>query len=154
MRDFSMYNVFLSLHNIFRWAVLAIAVWTVFRFLSGFIGKRAFTDGDANARKWFTIALDIQFTLGLILMFLSPFVAAFFDHPGGVMGDSRSRLLGFEHWLTMLIAVVLAHVGAGKSKKATDDVSKFKYGAIFFTIAVVLILARIPWFQPMLRMFE
>lgn len=149
-----MYNTLLSLHNIFRWAVLAAALWAIFRFVSGWLGKRPFTDADASARKWYTITLDIQFVLGLVLMFLSPFVQAFFDHPGGIMSDPRSRLLGMEHWLTMLIALVLAHIGAGKSKKAVDDERRFRLGAIFFTLSLVLILARIPWFQPMFRFFE
>jgi hypothetical protein len=57
-----------------------------------------------------------------------------------------------EHVLLMLIAVVLAHIGAGKSKKADNDASRFKAGAIFFTLSLVAILFGIPWWRPLLRM--
>lgn len=64
---------------------------------------------------------------------------------GTVMKDATTRLLVIEHPLTMLIAVVLITIGRAKAKKKTTDSSKFLTTAIFFGIALVLILVRIPW---------
>ena len=63
------------------------------------------------------------------------------------MGNSASRLLAIEHPLMMLIAIVLITIGWSKHKKKTEDSSKFKTFAIFYGLALVLILARIPWNQ-------
>src|SRR5687768_9377138 len=124
-----MYEILRSLHNGFRWVVLAWALWAVIRFVSGWLGKRQFRQEDATARKWFTISLDIQFTLGLILMFLSPFVAALFDDFKVGVKNEEVRFFGLEHVVYMLVAVVLAHIGAGLSKKAADDATRFRKGA-------------------------
>jgi hypothetical protein len=45
----------------------------------------------------------------------------------------------------MLIAVVLAHVGRVRSKKAQTDAARFKSAAIFYGLALIIILALIPW---------
>ena len=45
----------------------------------------------------------------------------------------------------MIIAVIVAHIGRARSKKADSDTGKFKQAAIFFTAAMVLVLLAIPW---------
>jgi lauroyl/myristoyl acyltransferase len=45
----------------------------------------------------------------------------------------------------MLIAIVLITIGSAKAKRQTDDSQKYKKLAIWFGIALVLILAAIPW---------
>ena len=45
----------------------------------------------------------------------------------------------------MIVAVVLAHIGRSRSKKATDDRGKFKRAAIFFGLAMLAVLLAIPW---------
>ena len=42
-----------------------------------------------------------------------------------------------EHWVLMIVALILAHVGSSRAKKAADDKSKFKQAAIFFTLSAV-----------------
>lgn len=147
-----MYQFLLPLHGIFRWIVLLIALWAVFSFVSGWLGKRTFTESDAKARKFYTIALDIQFLLGLILMFLSPFVMSMFDDFKGGMKNEQVRFFGMEHVLIMLVATTLAHIGAAMSKKAPDDATRFRKGTIFFVLSLAAILFGIPWWRPLLRM--
>ena len=50
-----------------------------------------------------------------------------------------------EHSLLMLIAIVVAHIGRSRTKKAATDSAKFKQAALFFGLALLLILAAIPW---------
>jgi hypothetical protein len=52
--------------------------------------------------------------------------------------------------LMMIVALVLAHIGRSRAKKADTDVSKHKNAAIFYTIAILLILAAIPWNRALL----
>jgi cytochrome b561 len=64
---------------------------------------------------------------------------------GDVMKDSYSRLLMIEHPLTMLIAITLLTIGRAKIKRETDSDKRYKQVFIFFGIALVLIVIRIPW---------
>jgi hypothetical protein len=45
----------------------------------------------------------------------------------------------------MILAIVLITIGWSKHKKKTTDSAKFKTFAIFYGIALLLILYRIPW---------
>ena len=49
----------------------------------------------------------------------------------------------------MLLAMIFITIGHSKCKKADDHKTKFKHAAIFYTIAVILVIASIPW--PFLR---
>ena len=64
---------------------------------------------------------------------------------GDVMKDAMLRLFAVEHPLIMIIAVVLITIGYSKHKKKEEAKAKFKTLSIFYTIALLLILSRIPW---------
>jgi Na+-driven multidrug efflux pump len=140
-----MYPIILSIHSVFRWVVLLTALWAIIRFVSGWLGRKRFDSADASARKFYTISLDIQFLLGLILLFVSPLVTPFFADIGAGMKNPVLRKAVLEHTIMMLAAVTLAHIGAAMSKKPTDDTTKFRKGAIFFILSLVAILVGIPW---------
>lgn len=142
-----MYEFLLSAHNIFRWVVLLTALWAVFRFMNGWLGRRQFTAADASAQKFFTISLDVQFLIGVILLFVSPLIQTMFADFGGAMKVPELRRIGMEHTILMLASVTLAHIGGAMSKKATEDMTRFKKGAIFFALSLIAMLAGIPWWR-------
>jgi hypothetical protein len=45
----------------------------------------------------------------------------------------------------MLVAIIIAQVGRIISKKRTIDEQKFKIGAVYFIISLLIILLSIPW---------
>jgi len=54
-----------------------------------------------------------------------------------------------EHTIVMILAIILITIGSAVSKKKTGDHAKFKALAIWFTIAVILVLLMTPWpFSP------
>jgi hypothetical protein len=61
------------------------------------------------------------------------------------MSDKALRLTSLEHPLLNLIAIALITIGWVKHKKATTSKLKFKSFAVFYTLGLLLILARIPW---------
>ena len=142
-----MYQIFLTLHSIFRWVVLLTALWAVYRFVTGWLSRRQLTDADASARKFYTISLDVQFLIGIILAIVSPLVHTILADFGGAMKVPELRRIGMEHLILMLAAVTLAHIGGAMSKKATDDTTRFKKGAIFFILSLIALLAGIPWWR-------
>ena len=152
-------QVVLVLHNILRWAVLIFGLWTVFSAISGLVNKRTYTSGDSRSNFFFMLSCDIQLTIGLILYFINSWFDRLKDL-GNNMKDSNSRFFTMEHGLMMIIALILVHVGRVSVKKAPTDAAKHKRTLLFFGLALLLILAAIPWpfreaiSRPLLRWFN
>ena len=153
------YTAFLFLHSNLRWLVLLFGILAIVRGFSGSGGGRAWSSTDESVGRWFTILLDVQFVLGLLLyVWLSPFTREAFADFGGAMRNSGLRFFAVEHIFGMLVGLALAHVGRVKIRKAREDVRRHKLAAMFFTLAMFAILASIPWpgtpaGRPLLRGF-
>jgi hypothetical protein len=130
-----MYGLVLLVHSWLRWAVLAAGLAAAF---SG----RARED---TAAKWFTILLDVQILLGLLLYFvLSPFTKEAMSNFGEAMGNSQLRFFAVEHVFGMLIGTALAHVGRKKVRNAPIE-RRGRLALIFYGLALVAIALSIPW---------
>ncbi|MCA9962185.1 MAG: hypothetical protein KC443_24285, partial [Anaerolineales bacterium] len=141
-----MYTTVLAFHNIVRWVVLISGLLAAGKAIMGWLGKKSWTDIDNQFGLIFTISMDVQLLLGLLLYFvLSPITTQAFSDFGAAMADAGARFWAVEHIFTMIVAVALAHVGRSLSKKAPDALHKHQRAAIFFTIAILAILAAIPW---------
>lgn len=141
-----MYVIINQIHHYGSWLVLLAAIWALYRAWTGYIGKKRWLKADNTAGLVFTILLDIQLLIGLVLyFFLSPFVKVAFADFGAAMKDSMLRFYAVEHILMMIIGLVLIHIGRSKAKKASSAISKHKITAIWFTIGFILILSRVPW---------
>ncbi len=140
-----MYTTLLLLHSLLRWVILITALWALIRAWRGLTGNHAFLPADKKSGLFFMISADIQFALGLLLYFVArSFTKQALSNMKAAMKDTDLRFWSVEHALLMVIAWLLIHIGYAKSKKGTDK-SRFKSAAIFYTIAVVLVLAAIPW---------
>jgi hypothetical protein len=135
----------LVIHNILRWAVLLFGVWTLLNAISGVTGKRAFTVNDNRSNLFFMICCDIQLLIGLILYFSNAWFDKLKTSGGAIMKNTYDRFFTVEHAAMMIIAWILVHVGRTAVKKASTDPSKHKKMLIFFGLALLLILASIPW---------
>lgn len=135
-----MYNGLLHAHSGLRWVALILLIYSVFNALSK---KKSgeFTDGDKKLTLFTMISAHVQLLIGLVLYFISPKVS----FSEGFMKDSVLRFYTMEHILLMLIALVLITMGYSKVKKSTESSDKFKHIIVCFGIALVLIIAAIPW---------
>jgi hypothetical protein len=61
------------------------------------------------------------------------------------MGSSGLRFFAVEHVFGIIVALVLAHRGRARVKAVADPVAKHRIAAIFFVLALLAILASIPW---------
>jgi hypothetical protein len=94
----------------------------------------------------FVAGLHLNFVLGLVMYFaLSPITTAAFSDMAQAMKTAALRFFVVEHPFGMLIAVALATVGSARVKRAVDDAAKHKRALIFYTIALLVVLASIPW---------
>jgi hypothetical protein len=80
----------------------------------------------------------------VLYFILSPVTGAALDDFGGAMKNTQLRFFAVEHVFGMLIGTVLAHVGQGRVRKAPVD-RKGRTAAIFYGLALLAILASIPW---------
>ena len=141
-----MYSSALWLHSLLRWAVLLTGAIAWFRSIGGGTAKRPWTAKDELWGFLFTISLDIQMLVGLVLYFiLSPLMKIAFKDFGGAMADSSLRFWAVEHVAGMIIGIALAHVGRVKIRKAANDARRHRLAIIFFGLALVAIFASIPW---------
>ncbi len=147
-----MYGFLLGFHNFFRWVVLLLAAFALVRTYSGWLGKRSWMPADRNAGLFFRIGMDIQFLIGLLLyFFFSPITRAAFANFRAAMGSRELAFFVIEHGVTMLIAVILVHVGSAFSRRANGDNAKHRSAAVFFSLAALAVLIAIPWWRPLLR---
>jgi len=147
----SPYSLILALHDDLRWLVLLSVVTAIITALSGLLGKRPFRPLGRVTGIVFVSLMDLQFLLGLILCFLSPWVARFWSSPAAAMKVKEARFFGMEHLVIMIAALGLAHVGAARSKRAGDDAKGYRTALVWFSLSLLLILAGIPWWRPLFQ---
>ena len=136
-----------DIHSYWAYLVLAILIFAVYNAVTGFTKKRTFTDKDLRIGLFTLIVSHIQLLIGLGWYFMSPAYKALKMDSSLVMQNATSRLLAVEHPLMMVIAIVLITIGWSKHKKKTEDSAKFKTFTVFYGIALLVILSRIPWSQ-------
>ncbi|MDX2006425.1 MAG: hypothetical protein SFU83_14200 [Meiothermus sp.] len=146
-----MYEFVLILHNVLRWLVVGAAVWVMVASVRG-LQTGQYAASDRTAGRVFVGAMDTMLLLGLILMFVSPVVRAALADLGGAMGQRDLRFFAMEHWLLMVFAVALAHLGSSRVRRAVEASAKHRQALIFYGLSLLLVLFAIPWWRPLLRM--
>ncbi|MBI2835399.1 MAG: hypothetical protein HYX76_13330 [Acidobacteria bacterium] len=141
-----MYVLVLTIHSLVRWLVLVLGVVAVGRGLRGWIGRRSWDPQDERASLLLLVALDVQLLLGLLLyLFLSPFTTLALREMGVAMRNAPLRYWAVEHLTMMLVAVVIVHVARVRIKRAADPTARHRRATVLFAVALILILAAIPW---------
>ena len=135
----------LVIHNIMRWAILLFGLWTLLNAITGIMSKRAYTANDNRSNLFFMISCDIQLLLGLALYFSNSWFDKLKTGMGPVMKNSYDRFFTIEHTTMMILAWILVHVGRTSVKRASTDAAKHRKMLLFFGLALLLILAAIPW---------
>lgn len=133
------YSFFRYLHSGFRYIVLLLLLLAIIRAWADWLGKKPYSEGNRKLNLFTLISAHTQLLIGLVLYFLSPFV----QFAAGVMKDNTLRYWTVEHITAMVIAIILITIGHSKSKKAVMAENKHKAIAIFYTLALVIIVVTI-----------
>lgn len=142
-----MYVFMLQLHNILRWAVVLVALAAIVMAWAGVFSRSKWTKPNANVGRLFTIVVDVQVLVGILLYAVfSPVTTNAFRNFGTAMSDSGTRFFLVEHSLIMVAAAALVHIGAARGRKTDSPLQP----AIFYTLAVVAVLVGIPWNRALL----
>ena len=141
-----MYETVKFLHSYWAYLVLILLVISTVNALIKFFGNKEFTAFDFRVSLFTLIVVHIHLILGVVLFFTADYLTLISEMGmGEVMKNSLLRSNIIEHPLTMIIAVVLITMGYSKHKKKLTPKPKFKMLALFYTLALVLVLAKIPW---------
>ncbi len=135
------------IHSYWAYLVLVVLVLATGNALLKFFGDKEFDAKDFRISLFALITMHIQLLIGIILFFTKDYFGTIKEvgGMGEVMKNSELRNLIIEHPTTMIIAVALVTIGYSKHKKKLVSKPKFKMLAIFYTLALILVLAKIPW---------
>jgi hypothetical protein len=134
-----------DVHSYWAYLVLAILIFAVVNAVVGLTQKKQFKDKDLRIGLFTLIVAHIQLLIGSGWYFMSPWFQMLKTDAASVMKDKSVRLLAIEHPITMILAIILITIGWSKHKKKTEDAAKFKTFVIFYGVALLLILSKIPW---------
>lgn len=128
----------LFLHSLLRYGVILAVAAAGLLHLRGFLLKKPILNGERALSILAVILCHTQLAIGLILYLLN------FSNYSNMTGRI-GRFWKMEHIGTMILAVALVTLGRVLSKKAKEESIKQKRIAIYFLVALALILWAIPW---------
>ena len=141
-----MYTGLLILHSWLRWVVIFGGIAALGGAVGGLTTRRDWQPADQLRALIFTIALDVQFLVGLVLYAgVSPVTWEAFGDMGAAMRNPVLRFYAVEHAVAMIAALALVHVGSARIRKATDPRARHRTAVIFFGLGLLLVLLMIPW---------
>ncbi len=136
-----MYYFLQKFHSGWAYLVLLILLIVIISSVVGFVSKKEFTATNRKLALFGLISAHIQLLIGLVLWVVSPLGKAALND----ISNSATRLTALEHPLINIVAIVLITIGWSKHKNIASAVSIHKNFAIFYGLALILILSRIPW---------
>ena len=112
----------MTIHGELRWIVAVLAVVIIIKFAIGWLGRRNYTSLDRTLLMAYTILLDINVLLGLVLLFIN----------GGFSGPR------IEHATTMLLAVIAGHMTA-MWRRSTNSPTKYRNQLLLVALSLLLV---------------
>ena len=134
------------LHSGWAYITVLILIIAVGNAIIGVTSNKEFQEKDLRIPLFALIIAHIQLLIGLVAYFTSAqFIILKENGMGAAMKDPEIRLVVMEHPLMMILAVILMTVGFSKHKNKSSDKAKFKTIALYYGVALLFILSRIPW---------
>jgi heme A synthase len=131
------------LHSYWAYLVLLVLVLATFNAIFKTIGDKEYHPKDFRISLFTLITSHIQLLIGVVLWFSANYFAEL--SMSDIMKNSVLRSNVIEHPIAMILAVVFITIGYSKHKKKLTSAGKLKKIAIFYTIALLLVCAKIPW---------
>lgn len=133
-------NALVHAHSGLRWIALILILTAIVKAIGG-IKSGKYEKSSKMINLFAMVLLHIQVTIGTVMTFMSGKLS----YGEGWMKNPMYRFFGLEHILLMVVAAVLMTIGRKKAEKLEDLSKRNKTIAVWYTIALVLILAGIPW---------
>jgi hypothetical protein len=139
--------VLLEIHSVLRWIILLLLLLSIIQSFSGWRKHKELRDVDARLWLFTMISAHLTLLIGLYLLFFGRFGVLSTGLPEGVhlMKDKFYRFFWVEHPVGMVLATTLITLARGVVKKQIQDPLKYKRAFWLFLLALIIILAVIPW---------
>lgn len=112
-----------TIHGELRWVIAIVAIIVLIKFAIGWFGKREYQPIDRTLLLIYTSLMDVNLVLGLILLF----------------SLGLSGMVRLEHAITMILAVVSAHLTA-LWRKSEDSTTKYRNQLLMVLLSLVFVL--------------
>ena len=135
-----------TIHSYWAYLVLFVLLIAVYRAISGTVLKKEYNPKMFRVALFTLIVSHTQILIAFLLYFTSNRFLLWFDL--GLVEIIKTpihRMYLIEHPIINIIAVVFITVGYSKHKKNRLSVQKYKTLTLYYFVALVLILSRIPW---------
>lgn len=116
-----MYTI-ITLHSYWRWLIMLVAVGAAIRFLIGWLQKQIPTPRDRTLMLAWSVMLDIQTLLGVILL----------------VGLGTYSIPQLQHMFTMVIAVIIPHLAIRWRQAMNANV--FRNNLIVIGVVILLVI--------------
>ncbi|MDP4263790.1 MAG: hypothetical protein Q8941_14780 [Bacteroidota bacterium] len=138
----------LDLHNLLRWIVLFLLIYSIARSYAGWKQKKAFLNRDRKAWLFTLISAHITLLIGLYQWLWGKHLGMLRTTlpPGfSIMKDKFYRFFWVEHPTFMILAIIMITLAYGSAKKPIADDAKYKRALWLFIVALLFILVAVPW---------
>ncbi len=125
-----MHSTMQTLHSYWAYLVLLMLVIATINGVIKFLIKKEYHAKDFRIALFTLIVVHIMFLIGVVLLLVPP------------MGLKGVRI---DHPIVMIVTAIVVTIGYSKHKKKLTSNGKFKMISIFYAIALLLCLSRIPW---------
>lgn len=139
-----MYSALLRIHSIVRWLVIIAGLLAAVR-----AWRASASPGPVEAPAaglFFAVLFDVQLLMGLILyLALSAITTVALHSVAVAMRSDVTRFWLVEHPFGMVVGLIFAHLGRAASRGGVEDRARRRRAAIYFTLAIVIVLITVPW---------
>ena len=117
-----------GLHSLLRWLTVIAAAAAIIRYVIDLAGQSPDTEMGRKLMMVYTILLDVNVLLGLILIV------------GRAMVLGQILPVWIEHAVTNFVAVIVAHIFAARSRKMEDPrrAARWRLGGVVISILMVV----------------
>ena len=119
-------SILLMIHSIIRWLIVLVALVALVKFALGWLRGGAFKGMDRGLASGFSGLMDLQATIGLIILLWN-----------GLVDGAGFPLYRIEHTVAMVAAVVVGHLPS--RWKSAEDKTRFRNTFLCIVGALVLV---------------
>lgn len=136
-----MQNILLNCHHYLAFAALVLIAWATINGIIGNMSEKVWESKHQKVNLFALIATHTMLLLGVVLLGMAMANADM----GEIMKNSAARKQYVEHPMMGILAAIFVTIGNAKSKKGLGNGKRFKSTMIFYGIALLLVLSRLPF---------
>ncbi|MDX9749557.1 MAG: hypothetical protein RBT71_00550 [Flavobacteriales bacterium] len=125
-------------HSLLRYLLLLAVAFAGITHLLGWLRNTPILNGERSAAILAMVLCHVQLVVGIVMYIVYAKHTADASDPAG-------RYWKFEHATMMLVVIALVTLGRSLSKRAKEERLKQRHVAVFYLIALMLMLVTIPW---------